>query len=87
MIRHSMTWLKHSTAATLLMLLLFGQSMTGCCHRPDLITDPSVVVVDSSEITENPDGTYTVSKGWMLRRLQHEQGLQAALLRCEQEGE
>ena len=72
----------------LLMWLPFGVAMTGCCSTPVCPEpDPEVVVVGESEIIENPDGTYTVTPGWMLERLEFEQGLRAALERCEQSQE
>ena len=68
------------------MLLLSGLGMTGCCSTPVCPTpEPEVIVVDESSILENPDGTYTVSEGWMLERLEFEQSLRAALERCEQQ--
>jgi hypothetical protein len=72
----------------LLMWLLCGLGMTGCCSTPDCpAPDPEVVIVDNSEISENSDGTYTVTAGWMLQRLEYEQSLLTALERCEAENQ
>jgi len=83
--KRSRTWRLLLKGALLSMLLLCGLAMTGCCSTPVCPDpDPEVIVVDESSIVENPDGTYTVSAGWMLERLEFEQALRAALERCEQ---
>lgn len=70
------------------MLLLLGLVMTACCSTPVCPDrEPETVIVGESDITENPDGTYTVTDGWMLRRLEMEQSLRSALERCEQAAE
>ena len=80
---NSVTFLRRLFPVLLLMLLPCGLSTTGCCSVADLPLEPEVVVVYGQEIEENEDGTYTVTAGWMLRRLETEQALEAALDRCE----
>jgi hypothetical protein len=41
-----------------------------------------VIVVEKSEIQQNEDGSYTVSKGWMLNRIYMEEQLEEALNAC-----
>jgi len=71
----------------LFKLTLLGSAMTlllsACClkPRPDLESDP-VIVVENSDIVENPDGTFTVSKGWMVERMDMERRLGSALNMC-----
>jgi len=70
----------------LLMLLLYGLDMISCCETQVCpAPDPEVIVVGESEIQANSDGTYMVTEGWMLERLEFEQALRAALERCEQQ--
>jgi len=68
-----------------LRLQLLGSIMMltliGCCHKPKP-KEPEVIVVDPNEVIENSDGTYTVSKGWMLHRMDLEQKLGEALHMC-----
>jgi hypothetical protein len=83
--KKSATFLPLWSLVLLLTWLLFGLGMIGCCSTPVCPPlDPEVVVVDNSEISKNSDGTYTVTVGWMLRRLEYEQSLLAALGRCEE---
>lgn len=72
---------------TALELLWLGSVMTtvlsGCCLKPRPATDHDpVIVVEKSEIVQNPDGSYTVSEGWMLQRMNMEQNLGEALSMC-----
>lgn len=57
-------------------------SLTSCCVKPKPTSENDVIVVENTNITENPDGTFTVSKGWMLKRLDTEKRLQRALKLC-----
>lgn len=50
-----------------------------CCSKPE---PRDVIVIDKSEIVSNPDGSYTVNKAWMLKRLQLEKDLAKALEAC-----
>lgn len=95
-----MRWftLSPQTSLTLIGSLLCGLSMTGCCGKKGS-TRPDVVVVEQSAIRSCADveqehklkpGTlgakcYVVTGGWMIKRLEAEQGLRAALSRCEGE--
>lgn len=69
-----------------LRLLLLGSAtmiaLLGCCSRPKPSEDDRVIVVEKSKIVENPDGSYTVNKAWMLQRMQIERDLTDALLEC-----
>ena len=61
--------------------------MIGCggfCSEPKPAdsTQSDVIVVEKSEIRLNADGTYTVSKGWMLNRMYLEEQLEEALNAC-----
>lgn len=68
-------------------LLLCGSVTTmilsGCCLRPKP-TPPNddVIVVEKSQIVSHEDGTYTVNKAWMLKRLETEKKLTEALKMC-----
>lgn len=67
--------------------LLLGSGMmlllSGCCLKPRPATDHDpVIVVENSDIVENPDGTFTVSKGWMVQRMDMERRLGEALNMC-----
>lgn len=67
--------------------LFLGSAMTlllsSCCLKPRPETESdSVIVVENSEIVENPDGSFTVSKGWMLQRMDMERRLGEALNMC-----
>lgn len=66
--------------------LLLGSAtmiaLLGCCSRPKPIEDDRVIVVEKSKIVENPDGSYTVNKAWMLERMQTERDLADALELC-----
>lgn len=68
-----------------LRLQLLGSIMMltliGCCHKPRP-KEPEVIVVNPSEVVENSDGSFTVSKGWMLHRMEMEQKLGEALQMC-----
>ena len=57
-------------------------SLSSCCKKPKPVGDDDVIVVENSSIVENPDGTYTVSKGWMLKRLDAEKRLVRSLKTC-----
>jgi hypothetical protein len=71
---------------TLKKLLLLGSVTTmilsGCCVRPKPSVNDEVIVIDNSSFVENPDGTFTVSRGWMLERMEMEQKLAEALNMC-----
>jgi len=67
--------------------LLLGSGMmlllSGCCLKPRPATDHDpVIVVENSDIVENTDGTFTVSKGWMLERIDMERRMGEALSMC-----
>lgn len=66
--------------------LLFGSVMMiafqSCCVKPRPSVDDSVIVVEKSEVVENQNGSYTVNKAWMLKRLQTERDLALALEQC-----
>tara|TARA_Y100001973_G_C4971600_1_gene219893 strand:- start:68 stop:268 length:201 start_codon:yes stop_codon:yes gene_type:complete len=57
--------------------------LSGCCLRPKP-TPPSdnVIVVEKSQIESHADGTYTVNKAWMLKRLETEKKLADSLKMC-----
>jgi hypothetical protein len=55
-------------------------TLSGCCSRPK--PESSTIVVEKSEIVSNPDGSYTVNKAWMLKRLEQEKRLMGALEQC-----
>lgn len=65
--------------------------ISGCahfCEKPKQ-KDPKnpkdhVIVVEKSEITELPDGSFKVSKGWMQKRMAFEQELMDSLNYCLQ---
>ena len=72
-------------------LKLFGLSMmmilSGCCSVPKPPPEkPTVVIVDPSDIQKNDDGSFRVSKKWMLYRMSIEQRLKEKLIQCK-EGE
>ena len=71
---------------TLKKLLLLGSVTTiilsGCCLKPKPNVKDEVIVIDSNSFVENPDGTFTVSRGWMLERMEMEQKLAEALNMC-----
>ena len=72
------------------LLRLFGLSMmmilNGCCKPPIVeIRKPVVVTVDPSDIKKNDDGSFRVSKKWMLYRMSIEQRLKEKLIRCQEE--
>ena len=71
---------------TLKKLLLLGSVTTiilsGCCLKPKPDVKDEVIVIDSNSFVENPDGTFTVSRGWMLERMEMEQKLAEALNMC-----
>ena len=66
---------------------LFGSvttiALSSCCVKPKP-KDPSdnVIVVEKSEIVINPDGSFTVNKAWMLKRMETEKKLADALEEC-----
>lgn len=81
--------LKNLTPQILRSLSLsLGLVMTsGCAHYCALLEkekEPSevVIVVEKSDITENEDGSFTVSKDWMLLRMSQEEELLIALELC-----
>jgi len=59
------------TGAILVLLLLLLTTMTSCCPRPEL----RPVALGKTEIQRNLDGSWTVSGGWMVRRLRYERAL------------
>jgi len=71
---------------TLKKLLLLGSVTTiilsGCCLKPKPDVKDEVIVIDINSFVENPDGTFTVSRGWMLERMEMEQKLAEALNMC-----
>ena len=71
---------------TLKKLLLLGSITTtiliGCCLKPRPSVNDEVIVIDSNSFVENPDGTFTVSRGWMLERMETEKKLAEALNMC-----
>lgn len=91
----SRTWRARWLAATLLLWLLCGLSVSGCaawraaaCPEqpapPAPLQRPQVVVVDSSEIRPGAEpGTWVVTDGWMARRLQETQELDLQV--CQEE--
>lgn len=61
--------------------------MTSCasfCLKPNPKPEDQsdVIVVEKSEIQQNEDGSYTVSKSWMLNRIYMEEQLEEALNAC-----
>ena len=62
--------------SALLLLLL---PLASCC--PPATTE--TIVVQAGAIRLNPDGSYTVSDGWLLERMHYERGLLTALEKCE----
>lgn len=44
--------------------------------------DEGVIVVEKSDIVENEDGTFTVSRDWMLLRMSQEEEVLMALELC-----
>ncbi len=54
-----------------------------CCKKPQNQSDRrSVIVVDKSNIKQNEDGSYVVTKDWFLSRMSKEQKLMEALNKC-----
>lgn len=57
--------------------------LSSCCLKPPPPNNPDdVIVVEKSEIVEQSDGSYLVNKAWMLKRLEMEKKLGAALKKC-----
>ena len=61
--------------------------MTSCggfCSKPkpEKPDQSDVIVVEKSEIQQNEDGSYTVSKSWMMNRIYLEEQLEEALNAC-----
>jgi hypothetical protein len=61
--------------------------MTSCAafcseQKPTGQSQSEVIVVEKSEIRQNEDGSYTVSKGWMMNRMYLEEQLEVALNAC-----
>lgn len=61
--------------------------MTSCgsfCSnpKPENPDQSDVIVVEKSEIQQNEDGSYTVSKSWMMNRIYLEEQLEDALNAC-----
>ena len=93
MLRILMPWTDHSeskpissrryfVAAILRALLLCGPAVTVACAGGRPLPDEPVVIV-ASEVKPAPEpGTWIVSDAWMVRRLQTEQDLEAALAAC-----
>lgn len=65
----------------LLALLAMTSGCGGFCSKQTPKSE-SVVVVNDNDIVENPDGSFTVSKGWMLNRMHLENELESALEAC-----
>ena len=70
-----------------LTLLLCGSVMTitlsGCCLRPKPTTpNDDVIVVEKSDVVKNENGSFTVNKAWMLKRLETEKKLADSLNMC-----
>ena len=59
------------TVAMSTLLLLLSMSMIACWPKPEL----RPVSLGKSEIKKNDDGTFTVSAGWMARRVRYERAL------------
>jgi hypothetical protein len=79
--------LKHLAKPRLVLKsLLFGSItitvLTSCCSKPPSSDPNDVIVVEKSEIVEHPDGSFTVNKAWMLKRLETEKKLADALKQC-----
>lgn len=54
-----------------------------CCKKPSNPTDRrDIIVVQNTEIKQNADGSYTVTKDWFLSRMSKEQKLMEALNKC-----
>lgn len=71
-------WLPHWLRVTLIVWLLSGMNMTGCCS-PQV----STYALGKSEMRQNADKTWTVSAGWMARRQMAENGLKERLAQCK----
>jgi hypothetical protein len=56
--------------------------LSSCCSVPKPTDKPTVVIVDPSDIQKNDDGSFTVSKKWMLYRMSVEQRLKEKLIQC-----
>lgn len=67
-------------------LLLVGSAMmmslSACCLKPKPNVDDNVIVIENNSMVANPDGTFTVSKGWMIKRMEMERKLGEALNMC-----
>jgi len=61
--------------------------LSGCCLKPKPNVNDDVIVIENNSLVENPDGTFTVSKGWMLERMDIERRLGEALNMCIEGGE
>jgi len=68
----------------MILLLPLLTSTTSC--GPKAAPPTKAVVVERGEVVALPDGTFRVTRGWMVHRMKVEQGLKAALERCEAEG-
>lgn len=80
-VKLDLLWLVLCVLVAISMLLQSGLHMTACSSTQE--SPPEILVVDRSEVTRNDDGTYTVTEGWMMRRLEYEQALQLRLEQCE----
>jgi len=62
--------------------------LSGCCSlcKPPTTNTakPIVITIDSSDITKNEDGSFRVSKKWMLYRMSIEQRLKVKLVECRE---
>ena len=78
------------------VFLLLGLSMmmmlSGCstlCHLSNppksAPPTPDVVFVNKDDIKKNEDGSYTVCKAWMLKRMKMEERLTQTLKICKEE--
>ena len=65
--------------------LLMTLSLSSCCSLPEpQPVTPEIIAVDRNAISQNEDGTYTVTKEWMLYRMNLERRLGEKLLMCQE---
>ena len=67
-----------------LSMTLILSSCSSFCKPPAPVDPPkpAVITVDPSDIKKNDDGSFTVSKKWMLYRMSVEQRLKEKLIEC-----
>lgn len=65
--------------------LLMTLSLSSCCSVPEpKPVVPEIIEVDRTAIAQNEDGTFTVTKEWMLYRMNLERRLGEKLLMCQE---